>query len=240
MLVLMYYVSRAAPTWSSIEPDGRWKVLFYRAKDIFQPVIGHSFYNSTTGDLEVWVMSDLWSPFSGTAKLSWMDWNGKPLSGSRKPVSKTIPFTVGAINSTLVFKTNLRHDYLDLDLSNTLLRVNISDDGVTSNESPKKTNAHTSFFHPESLAKAKIEDPELQVSRSAEGHNFRVEANGGVAAWVWLDHPLGVQGYFSDNGFWLTPGESKNVQFTVKMDWTNGEWAGGVLVRSIWNNTLTN
>jgi beta-mannosidase len=236
----MHYVSRAAPTWSSIEPDVRWKVLFYRAKDNFQPVIGHSFYNSTTGDMEAWVMSDLWSSVCGTAKLSWMDWSGKPLSGSNKPISQTIPFTVGAINSTRVFKTNLLNDYTDLDLSNSLLRVDISGDGVAPNESQKKTYAHTSFFHPESLGKAKIQDPEIRVYHSAGVYNFRVEANGGVAAWVWLDHPLGVQGYFSDNGFWLAPWESKNVQFTVKNDWTNGEWADSVLIRSIWNNTLPN
>lgn len=185
-------------------------------------------------------MSDLWSPVSGTAKLSWMDWSGKPFSGPNKPISETIPFTVGAINSTRIFKTTLPDDYIDLDLSNTLLRVVISGDGVAPNESQKKTYTHTSFFHPESLGEAKIQDPELRISCSAKGHDFRVEANGGVAAWVWLDHPLGVQGYFSDNGFWLTPGENKSVHFTVKNDWTNGEWKEDVLVRSIWNNTMTN
>ncbi|CAL5870672.1 uncharacterized protein PFLUO_LOCUS4912 [Penicillium psychrofluorescens] len=230
-----------SPTWASIEADGRWKVLFYRAKDIFEPVIGYPYYNTSTGDLEVWATSDLWSPVHGTVKLSWMDWTGKPLSGSNSPVSKTVPFTVGGVNSTRVMQTNMFQDYKGLDLNNTILRVEVNGKGVAPNDRHEKeqTYKHTSFFHPQSLQNAKLQDPGLKVSHVHGTNEFDVTATKGVAAWVWLDYPLGVQGYFSDNGFWLTPGETRNIHFTVKQDWTDGKWVSAVTYRSIWNNTLT-
>ena len=232
---------RTAPTWASIEADGRWKVLFYRAKDIFEPVIGYPYYNTTTGDLEVWVTSDLWSPVHGTVKLTWMDWAGKSLAGSNSPVSKTVPFTVGGLNSTCAMRTNMLQDYKDLDLNDIVLRVEVNGKGLVPNDSYEKeqTYMHTSFFHPQSLQNAKLQDPVLEVSHIPGTSEFRVTATKAVAAWVWLDYPLGVQGYFSDNGFWLTPGETRNIRFTVKQDWTNGNWASAVTCRSIWNNTLT-
>jgi beta-mannosidase len=42
-----------APTWASLEYDGRWKMLHYIVKDIFKPVIITPSFNDTTGELEV-------------------------------------------------------------------------------------------------------------------------------------------------------------------------------------------
>ena len=182
-------------------------------------------------------MSDLWCEASGSVNLTWMNWAGQPLSGDNKPVSKNMPFTVGAINSTRVFDTNML-DYTGLDLSDTILRVDVFAAGVAPN-GDKKGYTHTSFFHPVSLQKASIQDPGLEFTHIQGTNEFRVEATKAVAAWVWLDHPLGVQGYFADNGFWLAAGETRNVCFTVKQDWTGGRWMDDVVFRSIWNNTLT-
>ena len=69
---------------------------------------------------------------------------------------------------------------------------------------------------------------------------FKVTATKAVAAWVWLDHPSTVRGYFSQNGFWLDKGESRIVDFIVWDDFTQtGAWVDDVAVRSIWNNTLS-
>lgn len=235
-----------APTWASIEADGRWKVLMYRAKDIYQPVVAHSFYNSSTGDLQVWAMSDLWSTVNGTMKLSWMDWNGTAVSS---PDNNTDPisFTIGPINSTLSYKATLPTSSSQqtnlTSLANLVLRVDILAHGQPPNSATKHTYTHTSYFHPASLQDAKLQDPGLTLTTSGNGdgdnYEFTVTANTGVAAWVWLDHPLGVQGAFSDNGFWLTRGEKRTVQFVVKKDWTDGAWVDGVTVRSMWNNTLS-
>jgi beta-mannosidase len=235
-----------APTWASIEADGRWKVLMYRAKDIYQPVVAHSFYNTSTGDLEVWAISDLWSTVNGTMNLSWMNWDGTAVSGpSGDNSTDPISFTIGPINSTLSYTATLpttsSGQTTTTDPANLVLKVDISAVGQSPNSDEQHTYIHTSYFHPASLQDAKLQDPGLTLASSGGDGNYKftVTASTGVAAWVWLDHPLGVQGAFSDNGFWLTRGETKTVQFAVKNDWTEGAWVDGVTVRSIWNNTLS-
>ncbi|KAI9751876.1 MAG: MAPK protein hog1 [Chaenotheca gracillima] len=230
-----------APTWAGIEYDGRWKVLHYRAKDIYQPVIIYPFYNSTTGDLEVSVVSDLWQSTSGTVEFNWYDWSGKPLQGVNSSTQhSTAPVTVGALNSTRVLQTNLTM-LSDVDLTNAVLQVSVSTNGTAPNSPNNATQVynHTSYFSPVALSKAKLQDPGLTLSYDKATTSFTVEATSAVAAWVWLDYPDGVQGWFDDNGFWLTPGEKRTVSFTVKNDWTDGSWAQDVTVGSLWNNTQT-
>lgn len=71
-----------APTWAGIEYDGRWKVLHNVARDIYEPVILAPLYNVTSGLLEVYAVSDLWSQVNGTATLGWIGWAGDALDVS--------------------------------------------------------------------------------------------------------------------------------------------------------------
>jgi beta-mannosidase len=58
------------------------------------------YFNYSTGDLSVWVTSDLWSPISGSATFEWYDWSGNKLDINATATAAN--FTVGAINSTKV------------------------------------------------------------------------------------------------------------------------------------------
>jgi beta-mannosidase len=60
-----------APTWASLEYDGRWKMLHYIVKDIFKPVIITPSFNNTIVELEVWAVSDLWDAVKGVANVTW-------------------------------------------------------------------------------------------------------------------------------------------------------------------------
>jgi len=66
-----------------------------------------------------------------------------------------------------------------------------------------------------------------------------VEATKGVAAWVWLDYPSGLVGYFGENGFWLVPGMKKEVGFVVKSGGEDEDWREKVTVESLWNMTVS-
>lgn len=55
-----------APTWSSLEYDGRWKMLQYHARDFFSPFLVSS-YEDPTDSYNVYITSDLmqvYFPFS--------------------------------------------------------------------------------------------------------------------------------------------------------------------------------
>ncbi|KAI1109677.1 glycoside hydrolase family 2 protein [Nemania sp. NC0429] len=228
-----------APTWSAIEANGRPKVMYHATKDVFNPVIVWPFYNQDTDVLDVWAISDKWQAVSAELTMSWLDWEGHKLKG---PTPSKLSgaaglgkhtFRIGAINATKVASyANLKAGFDQKNPEqNALLRLSI-----TTNQGDK----HTSWFHPAPLASAPLRDPRLRVQAITFGlHDtvsFLVTAVDAVAAWVWLDHPSSVRGYFDQNGFWLSKGESKVVTFKVWNDFTRrGSWTRDVTARSMWN-----
>lgn len=219
------------PSWAGLEHDGRWKMMHYIAKDVYKAVIVAPQYNQSTGDLEVWAVSDLWSAVSGYATITWYDWTGKALLTSWSNVE------IGAINATKVFDLNV-YD-LGLDLSNSIAKCSVEVLGVPwyPKSSKSATYKHETWFHAKPLVNHVLKDPMLSVSHDFISNSFIVQANGGVAAWVWLDHPAGVSGNFEENGFWLLPKRPKRVGFKVKNDTTGGNWVKSVTARSLWDNT---
>lgn len=208
--------------------------MHYGAKDIYEPIIISPFFNVTTGDLEVYVTSDLWSSASGAATFEWYTWDGTPINNLSLPSSAS--FTVGAINTTRVLATNTNG--IDIDFANAVLYMNVSATGALPNTAQNRTFNHENFFTAVPLSHAKLVDPGLQLNYSNDTKNFTVEATTGVAAWTWLDYPAGALVNFDSNGFWLLPGRRREVSANVKSDSTAGEWVELVTVESLWNNTL--
>jgi beta-mannosidase len=219
------------PCWAGLEHDGRWKMVHYIAKDIYQPVIVAPQFNQTTGNLEAWAVSDLWDPAMGLATITWYDWTGNVLSTSKTNVD------IGPINATRAFELNV-HD-TGLNLSNAIAKCSIEVQGAAPNTKSAKLTTYNNeaWFHAEPLVQQELIDPKLSIKHDDVSSTFVVKAERGVAAWVWLDHPAGVSGNFDDNGFWLLPQEEKKVGFKVKKDSTCGDWVKSVTVRSLWDNT---
>ncbi|KAF1991404.1 glycoside hydrolase family 2 protein [Aulographum hederae CBS 113979] len=227
-----------APTWAGIETDGRWKMLHYGAKDAYEHVIISPFYDAETGLLEVYVTSDLWSPVSGTANLTWMDWSGDRKTDVDSDDSgadldlENIPFTIGPLNTTKIYSRTL-HPALE----NTLLKMSLSAQGTLPNADLTILTpfTHENWFHPTPLSVAALVDPGLRV-RIGSRNTFIIEATRGVAAYVWLEHPQGVRGVWSQNGFWLERGGRRAIVFREEGGGVGGEWMGEVKVWSLWDN----
>lgn len=228
-----------APTWAGIEYDGRWKVLHYVAKDIYQPIIVSPFWNYTSGDLSVYVTSDLWDTANGIVNMTWVDLSGKPINGNAgTPQSK--PFSVGGLNITEIWSANVR-DLSLKDNKNAVLILSVNAEGSLPNAGAGSVSTFThrnqvTTVFPNQLS---LVDPGVQVSYDATASAFTVEATKGVALYTWLDYPAGVVGYFDDNSFTLVPGEKKTVRFTVQQDETGGKWVQGVTVTSLWDQTTS-
>ena len=219
---------------AGIEYDGRWKVLHYAAKDIYQHVIIAPYYNITTGNLSVWVTSDLWEPISGTATFDFYDWAGNKLDVN---CSSSMDFEVGAINSTQVLQTFTTDILANYDATDVVMRMQVKATGQLPNSNVTQTFSHENWLHVSPLKTAKLMDPGLQLSYSNATRNFSVTATTGVAAWVWLDYPAGAVLNFDSNAFWLLPNETRQISYNVKSDTTNGAWIDGVTVQSMYNQT---
>ena len=144
---------------------------------------------------------------------------------------------IGPVNATKAFELNVQD--IGLNLSNAIAKCSIEVQGAAPNSKSAKPTAykHETWFHPEPLVNYALINPKLSIEYNRISSTFIVRAEGGVAAWVWLDHPAGVSGNFEDNGFWLLPRQEKRVGFKVKKDSTGGEWVKSVTVRSLWDNT---
>lgn len=224
-----------APTWAAIEYSGRWKVLQYVGKDIYNHVIIAPYYNVTNGDLDVYVTSDLWSSASGTARFTWYDWTGKVLNVS---TPSSASFTVGAINTTQVLHTNVNDTLADFDWTNVVMKMEVTASGSPPNSNASQTFTHANWFHASPLSQAKLVDPGLKYTWDNSSTSLTVEATKGVSAWTWIDYPHGAILAFDANAFWLAKGEKKTVHvMKVWNDTTNGDWKNNVTVESMWEFT---
>jgi beta-mannosidase len=225
-----------APTWAGIEYDGRWKVLHYVARDIYQSIIVSPFFNYTTGDLEIYVTSDLWESATGTVNLTWLTLSGQPMPNNAGTPT-ALPFTVGAINTTRVYSTNI-HD-LDLpDLTDSIFILSVSGKGHLPNSEEVTSFTHENYFTPVFPKDLAIVDPELDLSYDADTGVFTVEAKSGVSLYTWLHYPAGLVGYFEQSAFILVPGQKKEIRFVIQQDNSDGEWQRKVTVSSLWDQTV--
>lgn len=222
-----------APTWSSIEYDGRWKALHYRVKDAYSNVVVAPFYNTSIHTLEAWVISDLWAPVKGVVNGRWYNWRGDLVR-----VVEDIWVEVGAINSTRVFSKDVQHWLSPHSLEDLVLELRVIVSGHLPDSETTRMFRHTTWVHPAPLSSARLVDPGLVLEYWTSTKQFLVQATTGVAAWVWLDYPAGAVVTFEDNGFWLMKGQRRMIGYTVKTGAVGGDWASRVTVSSMWNQTL--
>nr|Q9UUZ3.1 RecName: Full=Beta-mannosidase A; AltName: Full=Mannanase A; Short=Mannase A; Flags: Precursor [Aspergillus niger]CAB63902.1 beta-mannosidase [Aspergillus niger] len=225
-----------APSWAGIEYGGRWKVLHHVMRDIYQPVIVSPFWNYTTGSLDVYVTSDLWSPAAGTVDLTWLDLSGRPIAGNAG-TPKSVPFTVGGLNSTRIYGTNVSSLGLP-DTKDAVLILSLSAHGRLPNSDRTTNLTHENYATLSWPKDLKIVDPGLKLGYSSKKTTVTVEATSGVSLYTWLDYPEGVVGYFEENAFVLAPGEKKEIGFTVLDDTTNGAWVRNITVQSLWDQKV--
>ncbi|KAJ3809985.1 glycoside hydrolase family 2 protein [Lentinula aff. lateritia] len=228
-----------APSWSSIEFDGRWKVLAYAEERAYRPITIHPFWIPEAENLEVSVMSDiLGSDVQGTTQMTWYDWSGKVVLAL-----PAVKFTVPSLNFTAV----LNQTGLDTILppgkgvQDVWMLVN-----VTAEVPGGGTVTNENYFTPTSLGNVTLVDPEITVN-TGYSYEFVLEAKGGVAPWTWIEHPAGTVGMFIDaytgspsNAFYLIPGIQKIVRFipNTALSTVQDPRPIDFVVRSLFNNTI--
>lgn len=223
-----------------LQISGRWKVLHHTTLSIYKPVIISPFFSVDTQLLEIYIISDLWSPASGKAFFTWYTWAGDPIPTNITHTPISADFVVGGLNTTRVLSLDLSSSSSSTfsggggwDLKNAILSLSLTATGSLPNLARNQTTIfkYDNFFHPVPLSEAKLVDPGLVLSSNsspssptstkninANQYKFTVKATKGVAVWVWLDYPAagpGLVGRFDDNAFLLRKGEEKEIGFRI-------------------------
>lgn len=227
-----------APSWAGIEYGGRWKTLHYTAKDAYEPVIVAPFWNRTTGQLNVTVISDLWESVSGNISLRWYDLRGRDIPGNAG-VPTSVQFSVGPLNTTDIINTDMETMKI-VDEKNCILIMTLNAEGHRPNSEEATMFRHENYFLPAYPSEAKIIDPKLSWHYDEESQKFKIQANKGVALYTWFEHPRGTLGHFSENNFVLLPHQTKEIEFHMADDKTGGNWLDGVSVQSLWDQSQYN
>lgn len=245
-----------APTWAGIEYEGRWKVLHYVAKDIYSPVIVAPVWNVSSGMLDVYAVSDLWTEVKGEVEVGWVDWKGRDLkglsTGDGGDGKRSFEFVIGGLNSTVLTSINMtaitppgngtrgwNTTASAFNASNAVFVASITATGTPVNTNATKTYTHTNYFTPTPLKDAALVDPGLSVEYDGWSDEFVVRAKKGVSIWTWIKLSLdddSVVVNFEDNGFLIQSGEERRVGYKVLSGQSKG-WEARVEVGSVWDFT---
>ncbi|PWN48821.1 glycoside hydrolase [Violaceomyces palustris] len=231
--------------WASIEYGGRWKLMHYLSARNQDRLAAYPLYFVGNKSLELYAISDRFDKVSGKASWTWYDFKGKKLKSDEKP------FTISGIGSSLLQRYGEEDGFLEegIELDDCWLHLVVEGQDA---EGGKYRNEQ--FWSPSPLGQAKLVKPKVEIEWKGEGEDgllYLVRNSGeGVAAWVNLEHPEGVVGYFTNadssqadhgrplNGFWLRPGEVRKVGFVPRFvdDGLKEAWKSQMTSRNLYDN----
>ena len=180
-------------SWSSIEYDGRWKLLHYAARRFFAPLCVACFVRS--GRLEVHLCNDTEHAFSGTLTLRALGWDGAELWSTR------LPAAVAADSAVRLWERGVG----DLACA--------PDQGfIVADVAPDTTDGapiERDFALLTDYKSVPLAAPSIELSRP-DGATVEITCREAPAFWLSLE-PEDPRAQPSDNGFLLLPGERRTV-----------------------------
>lgn len=213
----------AAPTWASIDTNGRWKALHYMAHHFFAPVLVSIVENSETLDYEIWVSSDRREEGVGELEISLMTADGQQHESSSTSVS------IPATGSCKVFSGSVK-DFINRHGSqNTLLFVRLVENQQILSEN------FSAFVKPKHLDLA---NPGLNAEVEMIGDTtakLTIHARR-PALWCWiecLNEELEVD--FSDNFFHIFGEASRVVTLKLNKPMSADQLTQQLLVQTLYN-----
>lgn len=213
-----------APSWSSIEYGGRWKMLHYHIKRAFAPTAVTPFLYHTESDgrhilggdggaessVGLQVVSDATQAADLNVTWSVWAWTGALLA------SHSTNIHVGALNVTQVFPPTPVSSLLPTGVNASACLMTFSAANSTSVVAENElflTPFRTAALPSESVVvNVTLILPSGDASVSSVDLTVRSRATDGWTPLLVLS--TDVSGRFSDNGFLLAPGTAKKVTFT--------------------------
>lgn len=190
-----------APSWSSIEYEGKWKMLHYYAKDFFASVATSAFEDQDA--LNIYGVSDLLKDYSFKLAIKVYKWD------SLVPVCETVTNEIvfNARSSKVIYKESVTE--LLSRCGNTTRQHSVVVFYLLRNGNiygSKNWHFLSSLKEAQGLLKSNIT---VSISKDDKAYVFTL-LSPCPAAFVWLD-VWDIAGRFNENGFLLT--EEKTVVY---------------------------
>jgi beta-mannosidase len=183
-------------SWASIDSKGRWKLLQYAAARFFAPVLASCERDGFRVRLNV--ANDTLAPFRGTLSARLIDARGATVSEKELPVEVPALTAVWVGDESYPPQAGELHPEDDRAL---LMILRDSQGKVLSENCELFTSPKFFRFAP----------PAIRTQIVQQGSDCAVTLTAEAFAWgVWLDTQT-IDCAFSDNGFFLLPGEPRAV-----------------------------
>jgi len=192
-----------APTWSSTEYGGRWKMLQYFSKNFFAPVLVSTFEQD--GNFFVHVTSDQNMPVKSVAVMTLHTWAGETLK------SWKFPAVMKPLESREIYNSTLKDVLSGHSHKDVFLTIELRDG------KGELLSSNNQFFTV--MKEINLQDPKHSVSSVTLDTKRSVKmtvSSQASAPYTWLSTK--TPGRFSENGFLMLKGESRTVFFTSDVD----------------------
>lgn len=173
-------------SWSSLESNGRWKLLHYGAKKFYDPILICSFYQK--GIIDVWICNDTLNSIKGDVKLEIFSWENEKSIKKFEWNEKVDPQA-----RKLIWKKNINDFIQDFQEDKYLMKLSFLE------------SENYLFFC--NMKKIKLKKPKYEIEYIKEKENTRIKLKSNVfAPFVYVNH-INV----SDNGFHLFGNEKELI-----------------------------
>ncbi|CEM35958.1 unnamed protein product [Vitrella brassicaformis CCMP3155] len=230
------------PSWSSLEYSGKWKPLHYAARSFFGPLMVRGEYVPRKDTTRIYAVSDINERLDGgTLQVQLVRFrDGAVLWREELGELSLAPLSAAVIHQFKISRAfkglppSPRRRTLDATTDTDLRQHLLCSPNdcfftmqLSFNDSKTQTSSKSSSHHAEGhlvmcpykladLSRAEVSVEGIDVQGAAAKVRVKAAEGGGVAMFVWLESPMA--GRFSDNGFHLLPGASREVTFECRLD----------------------
>jgi beta-mannosidase len=183
-------------SWSSLEYDGKWKLLHYAARRFFAPATATAFLEE--GVVEAWVVNDSAAPLRGTVEARVFDFSGRLLKRKRVAV------TLRPGSSKRAGRWELAE--LAPDPAAAFLHLTL--------RAGKAVHESTLFFA--EPKRCELQPARIRHTVRQAGGRLAVELRAGRPAFYVSVDAGDLPGRFDDNMITLLPGETRTLYFQSK------------------------
>ncbi|RKX91771.1 MAG: glycoside hydrolase family 2 protein, partial [Spirochaetes bacterium] len=185
-------------SWSSIDYTGEWKLLHYAAKDFYNPVHITGFPDATDKEiLGIYGINDTDNHISANLDILQMSFDGEIIKRYSMDIS------ISKDSSKLLFSLPVPKNRFEKE--NSFLYFSLTGGGVS--------RENYFFFTTPNMCSLK---------KGIYNENIEISGNKAVVK-LSVDKPAffifpesGIEGSFSDRGFFMVPGKEREIVFTMK------------------------
>ena len=189
-----------APSWSSLEYSGKWKLLMYEVKKFYEDVYFAFFLKDNK--INAYVCNDLNQNLKVELTLNYYKFDGNYYQNEEKIISQIGKDESKEIYSKQISSENNTEYFIRGKL------IIINEEG--------HTMYRESTLFPGLYKHCELEKAKIQYEIIEKNECFEINMKTDYPAFFVSFDTEGIKGKFSDNMFTLLPGESKKITFVPK------------------------